>query len=154
MKNVKETTVNGRKYTIKCHPWEEGAEIAFELGRSIRSHILASQKPTMEAMKQLSDEDKAKLDVTDNEEERSKLWAELIMPKIDQGQLLDGAIAFLQGMDSKKMAKLMKDMFKYVLEFDPLIGIPYKDVIPLMKEVIEQNDFLELDASDLLQVMA
>ena len=154
MKNAHQATINGRTYGIQCHPWNEGAAIAFELGRAIRSHVLASQKPTMAAMAGLSDEDKKRLDDAPNDEARSKLWVELVMPKIDQSQLLDGAISFLQGMDSEKMSKLVTLLFKYVPEFDPLKGIPYKDVVPLMKEVIEHNDFLDLDASDLLQVMA
>lgn len=154
MKNAKQVNINGRTYGIQCHPWNEGSAIAFELGRAIRSHVLASQKPTMAAMAGLSDENKKRLDDAPNDEARSKLWVELVMPKIDQSQLLDGAITFLQGMDSEKMAKLVTLLFKYVPEFDPTTGIPYKDVVPLMKEVIEHNDFLELDASDLLQVMA
>jgi len=108
----------------------------------------------MKAMNDLNADEKARIEAAKDDEERNKLWQEIVMPKIDQSQILDSAVSFLQGMDSGKMAALTNDLFKYVSGYNAAIGVPYKDVIPLIKAVVEQNDFLDLDASDLLQALA
>jgi hypothetical protein len=155
MKPVTEAKINGRTYHIQSHPYGESMPIALELARSIQSHVMmASKQPTVDAMKKLKPEEKKRIEDCATDEERQKLFIELVVPKMDQMAMMGAAVNFLQTMEPEKMASLINRCFAYVGGYDPLIGVPLKDVVPLFKAVVEHNDFLDLDASDLLQALA
>lgn len=164
MKNAKEYPIHGKNYLIQAHPFEEGGLIAFELNRDIRAHVLRSQKVTMGALDSLSDDDKTKIEAASTDAERAKVWGELVAPKIDKGELVAAAADFLSSLEPSRMMSLFKRLVAHV-EVDGLkLGTPagyelhmagnYKVVVPLMSAVIEHNDFLDLDASELLQIQA
>lgn len=163
-KAVKTVDIQGTKYTIQCHPYEEGAEIAFELQRLIGPHILEYQKPAVQAMASLSAADKRRMEESKGEELETA-YKELIVPQIEKNQekLIEAAQSYLKALRPKDLTKLSIDLFKYVqlpdgaslgdgatrnLHFQGF----YKAVVPLMAEVIAHNDFLDMDASELLQV--
>lgn len=155
MKPVTEAKINGRTYHIQSHPYGEAMPIALELDSSIKSHVmLASKQPTSDAIKKLTPDEKKRIDECQTDEERKKLFVELVVPKMDQMAMMNATVEFLQTMEPQKMANLINRCFAYVGGYDPLIGVPLKDVVPLFKAVVEHNDFLDLDASDLLQALA
>ena len=155
MKQVTEAKINGRTYHIQSHPYHEAMPIALDLARSIKSHVmLASKQPTIDAMNKLNAEEKKRIEDCSTDEERQNLFIEIVVPKMDQTAMMGAAVNFLQTMEPDKMAGLINRCFAYVAEYDPLLGVPLKDVVPLFKAVVEHNDFLDLDASELLQALA
>lgn len=157
MKNVKTVNINGEEFLIQCHPYSEGLEIALRLNRDLRSHVIESQKATMKAIDELTPEQNKQLENAKTDDERTKLWIEIVAPKISKEQLAQSAVNFLRSVDPKEMTSLMGSLFKYVTHAakKPLDEVlTYKSTIPLMAAVIEQNDFLDLDASELLQIQA
>ena len=157
MKNVKTVVINNEEFVIQCHPYSEGLEIALRLNRDLRSHVIESQKATMKAIDELTPEQNKQLENAKTDDERTKLWVEIVAPKISKEQLAQSAVNFLRSVDPREMTSLMESIFKYTKHMGnkPLADVlSYKSTIPLMSAVIEQNDFLDLDASELLQIQA
>jgi hypothetical protein len=157
VKLVKEFEVNGQKFLIQCHPFAEGAVIAFQLNRDLRSHVIESQKATMRALDDLTPEQTKRLEDAKDNDERTKIWIEIVAPKISKEDLAQSAVNFLRSINPKEMVSLFSEMAKYTKSADgkPLGEVlTYKTMIPLMAAIIEQNDFLDLDASELLQIQA
>lgn len=165
-KNTKTAEIYGVKYLIECHPYDEGAEIAWELQRLIGPHVIEYQKPTIEVMKTLTKDEQARLGEAKGAE-RVALFTELVQPKLQENQLklMDVAQNYLKALRPSELARLSVDLFKYVtLPDGGELGDKtvrnlhfqgnYKPVVPLMVEVIQHNDFLELKAEELLQVQA
>lgn len=163
-KNTKTAEIFGIKYLIECHPYDEGAEIAWELQRLIGPHVIEYQKPTIEVMKTLSRDEQTRLGEAKGAE-RVALFTELVQPKLQENQikLMDVAQNYLKALRPSELARLSVDLFKYVtLPDGGELGDKtvrnlhfqgnYKPVVPLMVEVIQHNGFLELDANDLLQL--
>lgn len=166
-KAAKEVTIHGHKYAIQVHPYEEGAEIAYELSHSIRAHALEAQKQTANLLDGLTDEQKKEMQ--ELQADKSKLaelgafWEKNVASKVDRASMIQTAADFLHKMKPKDMADLTTRLFAYTssLEHGPLSDAVnrnlhfsgnYKTIIPLMVEVIKHNDFLDLDPSDLLQI--
>jgi hypothetical protein len=164
MKNVKDVPLFGKTYSIQVHPFDEGGLIAFELNRDLRAHVLRSQNVTMKALDGLSADEAKRLEEAGTDAERSRVFAELVAPKIKKSELVQGAADFLAAMDPERMLALFKRLVKYTAVDGAELGNPahyalhmtgnYKVVVPLMAAVIEHNDFLDLDASELLQIQA
>ncbi|MBT9548606.1 MAG: hypothetical protein IV090_24645 [Candidatus Sericytochromatia bacterium] len=166
MKNVVTIDILGTKYTIQCHPYEEGAELAWELQRLIGPHVLEYQKPAVQAMSELTSEQRKRMESAKGDE-LEKAYQELIVPHIDKQQhkLIEAAQSYLSSLHPKDLTRLSVELFRYVQLPDGgnlsdsatrnmYFQGNYKPVVPLMAAVIQVNDFLDLDASELLQVQA
>ena len=151
-----------KRFQIQCPPFTEGLEIAFELNHALRAHVLSSQKATMAMIDQLPAEQKAALEGAETPADREKIWLEQIAPKMDKSSLLQAAADFLHQLKPREMVAMAFSLFKYTtingksmadesVLMTEMSG-NYKIVVPLMAAIIEQNDFLDLDASELLQV--
>lgn len=164
MKNVKTVELFGTKYLIQCHPYDEGAELAFRVRNLIGPSAMDFQRPIMEVMDGLSDDEKKQFEGLSKSEQEAR-YAEIVTPKLEQqkAKMMDAAQKFLRGLEPKRLAELSIDLFKYVvLESGDSLGSKpfrdahfqgnYKPVIPLMVEVIKHNDFLDLDPNELLQI--
>lgn len=163
MRDARDVEIGGIKFTIQCHPFVEGLPIAYELNRSLRAHVLNSQKHTVQAIELLPDEIRLKLqDELIPADERQRLWLQHLMPKLNRGDLISAAADFLANLDPDRMAALTVKLFKYTfvgterlsdesVMFRILSG-RYDVVIPLMVEVIRHNDFLGLAGEELLNL--
>jgi len=118
MKLVKEFEVNGLKFLIQCHPFAEGAVIAFQLNRDLRSHVIESQKATMRALDDLTPEQTKRLEDAKDNDERTKIWIEIVAPKISKEDLAQSAVNFLKSINPKEMVSLFSDMAKYTKSAD------------------------------------
>lgn len=163
MKSPKNVVINENEYRIQCHPGEEGLVLAWQLNKLIGKSVYESQKVLSSAMDSLSEDEKKEL-MDGSDEEKAEKFEKVMLEKVDTSQMLDTAIKLLDGIDAVPMARLCKDMFKYVdiknkttqawdkFSINTHLFGNYEDVIPLFGEVAELNGFFALDATDLLRV--
>jgi len=167
MKPAKEVTIHGHQYAIQVHPYDEGAEIAYELNHSIRAHALEAQKQTANILESLTEAQKKELNALQGDKSKAAelqtFWEDFVASKIDRASMIQVAADFLHSMKPKEMADLTNRLFAHTnaIAHGPLSSADnrrdhfsgnYKTIIPLMIEVIRHNDFLDLDPSDLLQI--
>ena len=144
------------------HPFQEGGLIAWELNRDIRAHVLRAQKPSVDATDKLSEEENKRLNEARDDAERSRIWAELVIPKLKKSDMVQGAVDFLGSLEPERMMSLFDRLVRYTNVDGSSLANPthrdtvmdYRSMVPLMAAIIQHNDFLDLDASALLQIQA
>jgi len=162
IQSEKEVIINDRTYIIKIHPGEAGAKTAFEVNRLIGASAYESKEALKSAFDSLAEEDRKSIYMDENGQQRSEeeiqtRFLEKIMLKINPADMLDIGKRFLQSMDAEQMFRLTKMLFAGVLvdgrplDYNAHFSGRYKDIVPLMTEVIEFNGFLQLDPCDLLR---
>ena len=158
-----EHIINGTKYTIGLHDGKDGLRAALQVQSVLQSEIVGLQG---EVNKALSSDDRAKLAELQSEEDdkgKKKTKAQIESDGKEaeklmlgyQGAMISGAESMLKNLDPGKLYDMLIMLCENVLAngmplqddkfFRAHFRKRYADVYPLVRAVIKENGFLDLE---------
>lgn len=152
MSQLIEHEIEGVKYEIGLHPgFPEGMQLAFKVQNMLQQHILQAQEQIADALS--PEETKA---IQDNPDKA----AEIMQAKLKPSDMIRVTRTMIGALDPDAMFGLAKDLLKYTFCPDGALSQAevlskhfrgnFKSLMPLMSKIIEENGFLDLDATAML----